>query len=298
MSTARSFGITVSLTESIKENGYIEKMLEEKMNNTTYIDYYQICAEFDKSMKRHLHIQTWSEKPKRKDHIKDRCFKNWLKDTKGWDWNQDNHAVKVKFAYNNWIQSYCLDNPDKNTKGEIVGEKLPPIGRIEEFYPTEEQQENMQLVAHSKNKEYAVFEIEFKNSTHFKEGKFVKADVGMFLAEKMYVTKDMNPIEDQKRRVQKVNSMYFYFKGKSMPQLLELMMTQSDYKKHIKKMEFLEDNGKIKGVPLQIVDEEPIPEDKPARKIIYDDDGNEDWMSGFQSTVNYTDRQAWMCKQG
>ena len=135
----RSFGITLRTKVGINE-GHIkdfERWLKKQ-------DYYAYVFEKENE-ERHIHAQIWLEKPRTKGNVKKRLDEHIIKNYEREDYVLQ-YAAKPKIAYNNeFLDCYC----SKENAFELYNP--PPDDIIYDFYPSEEEQEEVQKRAKSKN---------------------------------------------------------------------------------------------------------------------------------------------------
>jgi len=183
-------------------------------------DFGFACLEMEGEA-RHLHGQIWIKEPRTKGTI-NKSLENICARTIE-DWSPAQNLVLrrgTKIAYNDgFVENYL-------NKEENIIFNNPPDCPSEFFYPSQEEQEEVQAKSSSRNSQYYELKKEWKK---FNENNaFSLEDVARWLMDRMYKYDTFKIIEDDKRRKQFTKSLYYYLKGQGT---LKMMLTEEDYLK-------------------------------------------------------------------
>lgn len=241
--SGKSFGITMN----IKHVGGVKKQHDDKiikaLDKTKDLDGYVIIAEKEDD-ERHLHMQLWYKTKKTTSDIT-RKFKRLFEKE---DWYDPNNRkwLKVEYAYNNWVDKYCIDNEDKeNDKTEIVIDKTPED--TETYYPTLEEQNKYQQTSNKEgDKRFQKLELDYhdwdldhpKKSVHS-----YRQHISRFLNQKMFIDRTMRVILQQRDRIALANTLYTYiYNNENNIQAFE---TKEDYEIYSKQIFEYQQRGEL-----------------------------------------------------
>ena len=236
-----------SITLAIKNLGGFEKgsTLEKKILQVIErADYYHAVAEtkFNQPDSRHIHAQVFYTNEKSKYDIKKNYLRVMRKYCAGWDEKSMNPAgtadgaVCVKFSYNDWYLHYTSNNEDKtNDTSELFFNNVPANYGIdnEDFYPSEEDQENFKNKANAVDKKFYRWE-ELWNEYEGKVDHPTLVDIGIFLGDMMFKSRKIQVIIDAKARQQNCKCLLAYIQKN---ETLKLFLTGEEYDIYIKEKE-------------------------------------------------------------
>lgn len=204
----KSFSINIRPRSGIIENSELEKKL---LNYFSKFEYKAVAFE-KKENERHLHGQIWLSTPKSKgDIMKEVRNRICMKYISDWDDDHRKHCVKIDFCYSDWFETYVSDNDMKfetDENGDVYMDDTP--ANTEEFYPSEEQQEEFKKV--SKNSKLMNLKNDFFDSEFFKEN-FELIDIAKFMSWKTCVDKSYPLASDKRVRVNETKALYMFSKG-------------------------------------------------------------------------------------
>lgn len=211
----KSWAITLSLKHigGIQKHGKIETMFMDYLRKQ---DYYFLIAEDKEGEHRHLHAQIWLGNGRRKGKIVEPLDRMLLKCLDDYS-PACKKCVRggVKIAYNDdFVESYLKDNEEKLLKdnlSEILLDKRP--NNTYDYYPTEEEQEEVVERANTGDTVYFDLEKEFMEYTNNNED-YQLIDVANFLAWKQNVKRNCRVLADKKLRIAKCKALYHYMKKK------------------------------------------------------------------------------------
>ena len=110
---------------------------------------------------RHVHIQVWNDTPKARGDVAKTMQRICERTIPEWD-NAQLKVLRagVKIAYSDWYQDYLLDNDSKEqvTEDRIVINNPPD--KTMEYYPTEEEQNEVQTLRTAVDQRLASHEIQ------------------------------------------------------------------------------------------------------------------------------------------
>jgi len=160
---------------------------------------------------RHLHIQIWSDDPKRKADIAKQLQRICEKTIDLWD----NAQLKVlrsgiKIAYSDWYLDYLVENDEKIETDEI-GEIIinNPPDKSMEYYPTEDEQEALKNKINAVDPRFHQMEVELKEFMN-EDTPITMNVVASYLATSMYKTRTMKVILAKRDRISLCESLYNY----------------------------------------------------------------------------------------
>lgn len=246
-------GKCFSITLAIKNLGGFEsgsKLEKEILKVIERADYYHAVAEtkFNQPDSRHIHAQVFYTNEKSKYDIKKNYLRVMRKYCTGWDeksMNPPQHnkeksggAINIDFSYNDWYLHYTSNNEDKtNDTSELLFNNVPANYGIdnEDFYPSEEDQENFKNKANAVDKKFYRWE-ELWNEYENKVDNPTLVDIGMFLGDMMFKSRKIQVIIDAKARQQNCKCLLAYIqKSKS----LRLFLTGEEYEIYMKEKELM-----------------------------------------------------------
>lgn len=192
MNKYRSYGITISTVEPVEGEG--QSALVKWLKKQDYA-YAVIEGGTGKDQERHLHAQVWYNEGREKGTL-NKALKRIIE--KYFPESKTHIAIKLKIAYNN---DY-LENYMKKDITEKLLDKLPDEENINEFYPSEEEQNKVlmksKIVDHKMNQLEELFyewvgdEVEPTSNLH------KKAQVSRFLSDMMYKSRKIKVPTDMK----------------------------------------------------------------------------------------------------
>lgn len=158
--TFRSYCFTVNPSNGVTpemENALI------KFCNSTYFIGSQMVIEKE-GCQRHAHIQTWTEEAKVKGDVNnkiERVIKPFIVSDN--DYKAQIRVLRngTKVAYNNWINSYCLENDIKENDISILVVDKRPVNS-EDYYPSTEEQDKCKRQSNAVDQRMQKLEIMFE----------------------------------------------------------------------------------------------------------------------------------------
>lgn len=158
--TYRSYCFTVNPSQGVTPE--MESALI-KFCNSTYFIGSQMVIEKD-GPARHAHIQTWTSEPKVKGDINnklERVLKPFILTDN--DYKAQIRVLRngTKIAYNNWINTYCLENDIKENDISILVVDNRPSDS-EDYYPSEEEQNKCKRQANAVDQRLQKLELMFE----------------------------------------------------------------------------------------------------------------------------------------
>jgi len=145
---SRSYCIT--LRPGAKANGLNETLKKKAMNWCKRQDYAFMVMEKD-GHESHLHIQSWHNEPLLRNTV-GKAFQRFLFDSYDAGSYLVGVALNIKMGFNDWWDHYLKENPGKTEDVDILYEALPAL--TEAFYPTEEEQTEIQEKALAGDKRF------------------------------------------------------------------------------------------------------------------------------------------------
>ena len=201
---AKSFGITFRPRCGLSAS--TEERLIKWLNKQPYCHLVIEKSGVD----RHAHMQIWSDDLLKRDSIQ-KTMNRILVDTVEFHDDKDKreqlrHAIKVKMCYNDWLRSYCEDNPDKDDESprDSVLESVPVD--TTDYYPTEQEQ----ALIHAQST--AVDNYMYKLEQKFLEtdASPTKTNIATFLSDMMFNTREIQTMRKQIDRINLCNTLYNY----------------------------------------------------------------------------------------
>lgn len=204
----KSFALTIRPREGIND-----QTVEECCKFAKKFSFSFGALEKTKDIQtRHLHLQIWSDEPKRKadiakqlQRICERTIDNW-----------DNAQLKVlrsgiKIAYSDWYLDYLVENDEKIETDEI-GEIIinNPPEKSMDYYPTEDEQEALKNKINATDPRFHQMEVELKEFLKDDTDTLTMNKVASFLAHSMYVKRTMKVIIAKRDRISLCESLYNY----------------------------------------------------------------------------------------
>lgn len=196
----RSYCLTIR-----PRDGISDETVEQFKKWFTKCDYASAVLEMaDES--RHLHAQIWTNTPKARGDICKAAQRICERSVKDWD-NAQLKVLRsgVKIAYSDWYLDYLEEN-DLKEPPNIIYSKVPALTM--DFYPTEEDQTNLQTLKTSVDPRFANLEIQCK--AFLGERSVTLTSVAMFLADAMFVSRTIKVIIQQRDRLALHRSLYAY----------------------------------------------------------------------------------------
>ena len=157
----RSYCFTVRPTHGVTPE--IELALIKFCKSTYFIGSQMVIEKEGEA--RHAHIQTWTEEPKVKGDLNnklERIVKPFIVSEP--DVKQQIHVLRdgTKIAYNNWIQTYCLENDIKEDDASILVVDERPVDS-EDYYPSQEEQDKCKRQSNAVDQRMQKLELLFED---------------------------------------------------------------------------------------------------------------------------------------
>lgn len=208
MDKFKSFAIT------IRPRHGVDNKIESKFMKWIQKQDYGICVAEKEHEERHLHIQTFHDKPKAKGDVAKQMARLQQQSDQYYDEVSERVCKKgVKVAYNDdFHKNYLLNNPEKSEdKTEILYKKLPKDTSL--YYPSEEYQDEAYIIKHATDQRFAKHAIEYAKWLKTKPYEHSKYAVAGYLSYRMYGVRDMKVLTSQKAKQELAFSLYLYIKG-------------------------------------------------------------------------------------
>lgn len=209
MSQYKSYCITVRPGNglSVETEKRILKYLKKNVD-------YAFASIEKKDEARHMHIQIWYEEPRARGTV---CttFVRICEETID-DWSEAQKRVLrngIKIAYSDWYLDYLADNDQKKgteEEGKIVLDNPPDS--TTNFYPSEEEQQQIKELANAVDKKYFKYEQDFL--AWFKANKDDRAvslmDICEWYAIAMFRERTICVVADKRRRIETCKALFLY----------------------------------------------------------------------------------------
>lgn len=155
---------------------------------------------------RHLHAQIWTETPKARGDICKQMQRICERTIQDWDTAQLKVLRSgVKIAYSDWYLDYLVDNDDKEPPNILI--ENPPQFSMN-YYPTEEEQENVQTMKTAVDPRFA--DLEIKCRDYLGERPITERTVASFLADAMFNSRTIKCVTQQRDRVALAKTLFAY----------------------------------------------------------------------------------------
>jgi len=150
---------------------------------------------------RHLHAQIWTDTPKARGDICKQMQRICERTIKDWDTSQLKVLrTGVKIAYSDWYLDYLVENDLKEAPHIIVNN---PPQKTMEYYPTEEEQNNVQILKTAVDQRMADLEIkclEYLGKKELKDTTITMKLVAEYLADAMFMSRTIKCVLQQRDR--------------------------------------------------------------------------------------------------
>lgn len=174
---------------------------------------YAVAVLEKETNERHLHAQIWFSATKARGDICKQVQRICERTIPDWDTAQLKVLRNgVKIAYSDWYLDYLVENDLKTTPHIIVNN---PPEKTMEYYPTEEEQENVQKMKSAVDPRMAELEIKCLEYLEKKGLKDITMKlVAEFLADAMFVSRTIKCILQQRDRKALCTTLYAYMSRK------------------------------------------------------------------------------------
>ena len=230
----RSFCLTIR-----PRDGISEATIEATKKWLTKCNYAVAVLE-KTSHERHLHAQVWFETAKARGDICKQVQRICERTVQEWDTAQLKVLRSgVKIAYSDWYLDYLVDNEDKEPPNIVLNN---PPNMTMEYYPTEEEQEEVKTMKTATDPRMA--ELEIKCLKHLGDKDVTEKSVARFLAYAMFEERSIKCILQQRDRTALCRTLFAYM-TKSSDIYLFLVKTEEEKKwdKMVNKLGLLEENN-------------------------------------------------------
>lgn len=177
---------------------------------------------------RHLHAQIWTNTPKARGDICKAVQRICERTVKDWD-NAQLKVLRsgVKIAYSDWYLDYLEENDDKEPPN-VIYSSVPELTM--EYYPTEEEQENVQAIRTAVDPKFANLEIQCL--AYLGEKEITERSVAAFLCDAMFVKRTMKCVIQHRDRLALAKTLYAYMtKSTNIYMFLEKCKDQIKHEK-------------------------------------------------------------------
>lgn len=161
---------------------------------------------------RHIHIQIWNDKTKARGDVCKAVQRICERTIQDWDAAQLKVLRSgVKIAYSDWYLDYLTDN---DNKGPVSQDNIlidnPPEKTLE-FYPSEQEQEDVQRLRTATDPRFAQLEIEcLKYLGENGELLISMKNVAQFLCYAMFEARSIKCVTQQRDRTALCKTLYHY----------------------------------------------------------------------------------------
>jgi len=215
----RSFALTVR-----PRDGISDETVDAMKKWLTKCEHSVAVLEKD-TVERHLHAQIWFSATKARGDICKQLQRICERTIQDWDTAQLKVLrTGVKIAYSDWYLDYLVENDLKEKPNIILNN---PPDKTMDYYPTEEEQENVKAVKTAVDPRMAQMEIECLE--YLGERDITKRNVAEYLADAMFVKRTMKCILQQRDRKALCETLHAYMNKKADVNLF-LEKTQKDLK--------------------------------------------------------------------
>lgn len=196
----RSYCITIR-----PRDGISDETVTQCKKWLTKCDYASAVLEMENES-RYLHAQIWSNTPKARGDICKAVQRICERTVKDWD-NAQLKVLRsgVKIAYSDWYLDYLEENDLKEAPNIIYSS--PPELTME-FYPTEEDQLNLQTMKTAVDPRFANLEIQCL--AYLGERTVTEKSVAAFLCDAMFVQRTIKCVIQQRDRIALAKTLYAY----------------------------------------------------------------------------------------
>jgi len=196
----RSYCLTVRPLDGISDEttNQIKKWLSKMP--------YAVAVLEKETHERHLHAQIWCDTPKARGDICKQVQRICERSIKEWSSAQLKVLRSgVKIAYSDWYLDYLVDNSDKEPPNIIINN---PPGKSMEYYPTEEEQEDIQTLKTAVDPRFA--DLEIKCRDYLGERTITERTVASFLADAMFNQRTLKCVIQQRDRIALAKTLFAY----------------------------------------------------------------------------------------
>ncbi len=219
----RSYCLTIR-----PRDGITDATVEQCKKWLSKCDYAVAVLEMENES-RHLHAQIWTDTPKARGDICKTVQRICERSIKDWDQSQLKVLRSgVRIAYSDWYLDYLTENDLKTEPPNILYEHVPP--KTLDFYPTEEDQQNIQTMKTAVDPRFA--DLEIKCLAFLGERQVTVKSVASFLADAMFVSRTLKCVIQQRDRVALAKTLHAYMaKDTNIYLFLEKDKEQKDFEK-------------------------------------------------------------------
>lgn len=215
----RSFCLTIR-----PRDGISEQTIEATKKWLTKCEHAVAVLEKDNS-ERHLHAQIWFSATKARGDICKQVQRICERTIPDWDTAQLKVLRNgVKIAYSDWYLDYLVENEDKIPPNIVINN---PPQKSMDFYPTEEEQDEVRQIKTAVDQRMA--DLEIKCLKYLGERDITERNVARYLAYAMFEERTMKCIIQQRDRIALCKTLYAYMK-KSNDIFLFVNKTKDDLK--------------------------------------------------------------------
>lgn len=198
----RSFCLTVR-----PRNGITIPIVDALEKYCKTFPHYQMVLEGDNES-RHAHIQIWTDTPttrgdanKKLERVCARCYEDW-----------DQAQCKVlrqgtKIAYNDWLESYCIQNDIKGDSNIILDER--PLDS-DPYYPSEVEQDACKRRSQAIDQQMCKLELLFEEWNEVECRPLTQESVGLFLSDMMFCSRKIACVKQGRDRYALCTTLHAY----------------------------------------------------------------------------------------
>lgn len=215
----RSFCITIR-----PRDGITDETVEATKKWLTKCDYAVAVLEKENN-ERHLHTQVWFSATKARGDICKQVQRICERTVPEWDTAQLKVLRNgVRIAYSDWYLDYLVENEEKEPPNIVLNK---PPEKTMEYYPTEEEQDEVKTIKTAIDPKMA--DLEIKCLKYLGEMAITERNVARYLAYAMFEERTMKCIMQQRDRIALCRTLYAYM-TKSNDIFLFINKTKEDEK--------------------------------------------------------------------
>lgn len=254
MASYRSYCLTVR-----PRDGITETTISQIKDWLRKCDYGVAVLEKEHEA-RHLHAQIWLNKPRARGDICKQIQRICERSIDEWDRAQLKVLRQgVKIAYSDWYLDYLTENDLKLDEPNIVYYSPPDYPMS--FYPTEEEQDEIQSLKTAVDPRFCKLEQDYRKWMREKGVVWVtQKSVSLFLADAMFVSKTIKVILHQRDRKALATCLFAYASCDDSRWLFE------DKDKELKETEKILSNLNIQPCHTEDLGEETDAEEEEKQK--------------------------------
>lgn len=215
-------------------HGIADQTVEALQKWLNGLEYAVAVLEMD-GESRHMHAQIWSHSGKRKGDVAKALQRICERTIK--DWSDAQKKVLrdgIKVGYTDWYLDYLTENDAKDDPNILI---YKPPDLTMDFYPTEEEQEQVKNLANAVDPRFTQMEQRFHDwyPHDLEEHSITIQHVAQFIMNEMFNARNMRVIVQKKDRIALVKSLFLFITKSD--DISECLPADSEEKNLIKNLE-------------------------------------------------------------